>query len=555
MHHFIFPSKDTYITNLNGFEDKNFGIDEILNVAADVDTIRSVVKYQSSSMSSSNYFLENLVDFQGVCDAYVNGTTVNLISSNTSTDLTVLYGTVIGYVNPTVVSHSNFNSSNFTGDFTGSVGGYVSSAVINGTTYTDEMVSLSDVSGSVTNLSGSMSGSSVTGFISGSMIGQLHNFSGSLNGISGTVQGAVNGTYSYYNPKFQTDSFSSLSRALIKFDLSGISSSLGSLTNPKFILRLNVLNQSELPFEYKIHAYPISQSWDMGDGRYAAYGSDLGTSWDYRDVNGGSVWYPLNKNTTIADYLTNESNREYSYRNGGGTWYYSIPLDATVTSSSFCSSVITGSSLMMSQSFANEASDIRLDVTPIVKAWICGCIPNEGIILMTSEELTVTATSNGNLGFYSKETNTIYSPSLDVVWDDSSFSTGSLEPITGDVPFVSIVKNVKKEYNHNSIVRINVFSRDRFPLKNFVKATQQSAHLTSKYLPKETYYCIKDTETEEVLINFDEGTKISCDSNGNYFMLDMTGLPQERYYKILIKTEIDGSVEIIDNDTYFKVIR
>ena len=171
MHHFIFPSKDTYITNLNGFEDKNFGIDEILNVAADVDTIRSVVKYQSSSMSSSNYFLENLVDFQGVCDAYVNGTTVNLISSNTSTDLTVLYGTVIGYVNPTVVSHSNFNSSNFTGDFTGSVGGYVSSAVINGTTYTDEMVSLSDVSGSVTNLSGSMSGSSVTGFISGSMIG------------------------------------------------------------------------------------------------------------------------------------------------------------------------------------------------------------------------------------------------------------------------------------------------------------------------------------------------------------------------------------------------
>ena len=95
----------------------------------------------------------------------------------------------------------------------------------------------------------------------------------------------------------------------------------------------------------------------------------------------------------------------------------------------------------------------------------------------------------------------------------------------------------------------------KFPLKNFTKATQQTSQLTPKYLPIETYYSIKDTETEEVVIDFDEGTKLSCDSNGNYFMLDMTGLPQERYFKILIKTEIDGSVEVIDNNTYFKVVR
>ena len=92
-------------------------------------------------------------------------------------------------------------------------------------------------------------------------------------------------------------------------------------------------------------------------------------------------------------------------------------------------------------------------------------------------------------------------------------------------------------------------------MKTFVKATQQSAHLTPKYLPTTSYYSIKDTETEEVIIDFDEGTKLSCDSNGNYFMLDMSGLPQERYFKILLKTEINGGVEVIDNNTYFKVVR
>ena len=34
MHKFIYPAKDTYINNSSTFEDKNFGIDEILEVYA-----------------------------------------------------------------------------------------------------------------------------------------------------------------------------------------------------------------------------------------------------------------------------------------------------------------------------------------------------------------------------------------------------------------------------------------------------------------------------------------------------------------------------------------
>lgn len=817
MHHFLFPSKDTYITNLNALENKNFGIDEILTVASQTYTAQSVTHYQSGSISSSNAFIENTVNFHGKCNAYFSGSTINVIASDTSFDVNIVNGNVVGYVNPVHMSSSNFVTSDFTGDFTGSLSGYVYSASINGVSYTDELVVTNlNSSGSVSHLSGSMSGSAVTGQISGSVTGVSFNFSGSLNGVSATFLGLITGSYQYYDPYFTLSTSQVLTRSMLKFDITSISSSIskGEITDPTFTLSLKVLRQVELPFDYTVYAYPISQSWAMGDGRYADDGVDSGVSWNYRDENGGEVWYPYNPTTQLSDYLTNASNKSTAFRNGGGTWHYNVPssfinptssiqtpfytreisiptfdqqyssslnsnlsssfnsilssslasvlVDSNIsrqntdvannllrsiavptyqntsgsiasylstintTSSLACSScslyqseyssstlfvnnlsssiqsilndsssadyyadnayaydvylsssihglnpitfnsvysilngrsstatsaslytinvntvytdfssslsetigttdpyliyvsasmspslltsslslmnaqftssatnefssslvhyinqkievvkaetsssvsgsltesfnspfydtLITGSSLIMSQSFSYESSDIRMDVTPIVKSWINGCIPNEGIILLTSQELI--ALSNGALGFYSKETNTIYTPRLDISWDDSKFITDSLNPINGNIPFIVTLKNIKKEYKHNSLVRVNVFAREKFPLKNFTKSTQQTSQLIPTYLPIETYYSIKDTETEEIVIDFDDGTKLSCDSNGNYFMLDMTGLPQERYFKILIKTEIDGAIEVIDNNTYFKVVR
>jgi hypothetical protein len=34
----------------------------------------------------------------------------------------------------------------------------------------------------------------------------------------------------------------------------------------------------------------------------------------------------------------------------------------------------------------------------------------------------------------------------------------------------------------------------------------------------------------------------------------MNGLQPERYYKVLIQTELDGSTVIFDDDYYFKVV-
>jgi hypothetical protein len=57
-----------------------------------------------------------------------------------------------------------------------------------------------------------------------------------------------------------------------------------------------------------------------------------------------------------------------------------------------------------------------------------------------------------------------------------------------------------------------------------------------------------------MVFDFDNDyTKLSADATSNYFTLYMDGLEPERYYKILIKTVIDGSELILDDDYYFKV--
>jgi hypothetical protein len=57
------------------------------------------------------------------------------------------------------------------------------------------------------------------------------------------------------------------------------------------------------------------------------------------------------------------------------------------------------------------------------------------------------------------------------------------------------------------------------------------------------------------VIDFDTNyTQISADSTSNYFDIYMNGLQPERYYKILIKTTINGSTIILDNNYYFKII-
>ena len=67
---------------------------------------------------------------------------------------------------------------------------------------------------------------------------------------------------------------------------------------------------------------------------------------------------------------------------------------------------------------------------------------------------------------------------------------------------------------------------------------------------------MRDENTEEMVVPFStDFTKISCDPTGPFFDVYMDGLQPERYYRILVKTELDSSTVVINNDNVFKIVR
>jgi hypothetical protein len=58
-----------------------------------------------------------------------------------------------------------------------------------------------------------------------------------------------------------------------------------------------------------------------------------------------------------------------------------------------------------------------------------------------------------------------------------------------------------------------------------------------------------------MIYDFEQFTKISCDTSGPFFDVYLNTLQPERYYRLLLKTQIDGTSQIIDNNNIFKVVK
>jgi len=335
---------------------------------------------------------------------------------------------------------------------------------------------------------------------------------------------------------------SKVSRILMKFDLNEISNSMhrGIIsTDAKFYLNLYDANPTDLGYSQSLYAYPVSQSWVSGEG-YSADNpkTTAGASWYYRDG---------------ADRSTNWTG---SLSSSGATWY---------------------SQSYASQSFVYGTTDMRMNVTPIINKWLNSTYPNEGFMLKRSGSIGNLDTNTdegsdtvlGRFAFFSRETNTIYPPKLEVEWYDASWSTGSLGALssTNLEDLVFYMNGLRPTYKEKSKVKFRVVGRERYPTKSY--SNTASEYLTAKYLPsgsKEnigndgTYYSVLDDQTSDVIIPYGTGSLVSCDSTGNYFNVWMNGLQSERYYKFEFKV-VSGSntteetVQYFDDNFTFKVVR
>jgi hypothetical protein len=326
-----------------------------------------------------------------------------------------------------------------------------------------------------------------------------------------------------------------VARYLVKFDTAEIidiisnkiSGSAYDIYFKNFIAEAQGIN-----LDTSLEILPVAQNWNNGTG-YILDSPIVedGSSWAYSNFSGSGAW------SMSGNGFTGSYNTTYSSQ-GGGNFF-------------------TGSDFFVTQSFElRSEKDIEVNVTTTVDAWSSSLLPNYGFIvkLTGSQEFNPSEYIQPQFKYYSVDTNTIYPPCLEFRWRDyQSVLTGSL---TGSIVTTS---DIKMSLSQNSGVfyptSINKFNVNVSPLyPNRVYQTS-SLFTNLNYLPTSSYYAIKDLATNEFVINFDnQYTQISSDTTGNYFSVYMSGLEPERYYKILIKTIINNSTLIFDDNYYFKVI-
>ena len=291
-----------------------------------------------------------------------------------------------------------------------------------------------------------------------------------------------------------------------------------------------------------LKVYPVSQSWDMGTGKFSNSPiTTNGCNWtgsteDKEWHEDGSAYTTL----TTASYSSTYGGT------GGGTWY---------TGST------TLNNITQSQTFTySNPIDLNVNVTNTVDIWISqskgisgGDIPNEGFIIKqtSSVEFIPSQSQASTFKYYSVDTNTIYPPQLEIRFDDFYYGTSSqMQTLQKSEAFISTYNN-DGVYFSESVQRFRIAAIPQYPKRIFQTS---SGYLTNNYLPKGSYYAIKDSETNEYIIGFDSTyTQVSADTTSSYFDIYMGGLESERYYTILLKTTIGGTTKVFDEDIMFKV--
>ncbi len=299
-----------------------------------------------------------------------------------------------------------------------------------------------------------------------------------------------------------------------------------------------------------LSVHPVAQYWWNGTGTYldSPQVKD-GASWDSPNFSGSVAWSSSGTDNT-NNYVTSSYDATWVAA-GGGSWYYSAS---------------DGSLYAVTQSFDTRSEkDLKVGVKTIVKKWYSGSLSglapsasfeNYGFVVKweDSVEFSTDTQIQPVMQFYSVDTNTIYPPQLEFSWKDySSVLTGSAtSSIVSTTNLVSSLAENPGEFFPSSVNRFRFNVAPKYPVRTFQTA---SLFVGTNYLPTASYYAIKDLDTNEFVVDYDTTyTQLSSDSNGNYFDVYMNGLEPERYYKILVKTNIGGSTLILDDSYYFKVI-
>jgi hypothetical protein len=350
------------------------------------------------------------------------------------------------------------------------------------------------------------------------------------------------------------------SRILMSYDTSKIQNYLSAesinVSDISASLNINLVQAYELPFKYEIGVRPLSQPWVNGTGYLTGTRVTNGASW--ANIDGSTTW-------TGSVTLTPSNSGSFNYQQTSGSLYKTGSYDTVINynttkgGGSWYINTANTSSLYCFQSFDYKTnSNISIDVSPIVKQWLNNAIPNYGFIIYLNKIDSETSTSisfneNTMIQTYAAETDTVYSPTLTIynlVSQSFSPSNTILSPTSSVIVYQP---NFSGEVKANTKHRFTLAVRPEYPRPSFGQNTVFNALLN---LPSSSFYQIKDSLTDDIIIPYSQYTKINTIGDNSFIEFYTNMLYPERYYKFEIKTIINTFDYFITSpDFTFKVVR
>ena len=390
-------------------------------------------------------------------------------------------------------------------------------------------------------------------------------------------------------------------RGLIQFDMDKFIAPFSS----SFFLNLRIAHAEKFQRNQIVEIYTVSESWDEGTGFFE---QDLrnpqdGASWVDSKATGSiivsssftvvssslqvseSASGSINNhfttsvvNTTTSSLETNaESSKEWDTFAISGSLeleviegsfsLFSSSFSASVTqsfftrsinSSSFTGSVLnallggTTGSLIATQSFDWKPEDVRINITGQVRAWMTSSV-NNGLLIKIPVADEESNTVNTNVRFFSRNTHTIYPPTIEAVWNTQTMSVApncglSLAPEEIEI----FVTNMRPEMISGSVHRIRLGVRNANTVKSFGNVATRFK--TGFFLPSGSHIGIQDAATKAFVVPFDTGSLLSADNTGSYFDLKIENMYIQRSYKILVRIEKPWGDEVVDTAHRFRVV-
>jgi len=328
-----------------------------------------------------------------------------------------------------------------------------------------------------------------------------------------------------------------------KIGINGTSSKLLNNNLWKANLQCFIAASTGLQANTTVECYPVYGDWNMGTGRYLDEPEQTnGTSWIWKTYSGsvGGQWLT----SSFPSFITASYNTAYAPA-GGGNWFTGSTV-AWFNSNTYPVSASTTFGFY-------DTKDLNLDVTNIIRARYTGSVSQDGFIIKQLTEFIYDQEVQPELKYFSRDTHTIYPPSLQFSWRDYTWNSGSSSmEILNSLPATITLAQNPGIFYPQSYNRFRINARPTYPPQIWQTG---SAYTNNYYLPTSSYWAIKDLDTNEMVIDFDtQATQLNADSSSSYFDIYMNGLEPERYYAILIKSDIAGTIQVFDDQYYFKII-